>query len=131
VKDLCCEFLTFSHTALFTLTGSTKTLTSSHYFIRHAKTLKDSGARARAVLVSRFAESSDQAPCNYSTAAKRAPSLVTPALRAHKALTSKIDQDKRLLVAITLEARLNRDKSYVLRRELCHKLKGLTLDKIP
>jgi hypothetical protein len=130
-EDLCREFLTFSHTALLILTDSTKTLTFSHHFTGHTKILKDLGARARAVSVSRFTELSDQAPRNYSTAAKQAPSLATPALRAHKALTPKVDQDKRLLIAITLEARLNQDKSYALRRELCHKLKGFTLDKIP
>jgi hypothetical protein len=130
-EDLCCEFLIFSHTALFTLAGNTKTLTSFYYLIRHAKTLKDSGAQARAVSVSRFAKSSDQALRNYSAAAKQAPPLATSALRAHKALTPKVDQDKRLLIAIISEAWLNQDKSYILRRELCYKLKGLTLNKIP
>jgi hypothetical protein len=103
-EDLCREFLTFSYTALLTLTGSTKTLTFSYHLTGHAETLKNSGARARAASVLRFAESSDQALRNYSAAAKQAPSLATSALRAHKALTPKIDQDKRLLVAIILEA---------------------------
>jgi hypothetical protein len=128
---LCCEFLTFSYTALSTLAGNTKTLTFSYHLTGHAKTLKNSEARARATSVSRFAKSSDQALRNYSAAAKQAPLLATSALRAHKALTPKVNQDKRLLVAIISEARLNQDKSYILRRELCHKLKGLTLDKIP
>jgi hypothetical protein len=91
VKDLCYEFLIFSHTALLILAGSIKTLTSSHYLTEHAETLKDLGARARAVSVSRFAELSDQAPRNYSAAAKQAPSLATPTLKAHKALTPKVD----------------------------------------
>jgi hypothetical protein len=43
-EDLCREFLTFSHTALSTLAGSTKTLTSSYHLTGHAETLKDSGA---------------------------------------------------------------------------------------
>jgi hypothetical protein len=104
VEDLCCEFLIFSHKALFTLASNIKTLTFFHYLTRHAKTLKDLEARARAVLVLRFAKSSDQAPRNYSTAAKRASLLITSALRAHKALTLKVDQDKRLLIVITLKA---------------------------
>jgi hypothetical protein len=104
VEDLCCEFFIFNHKALFTLTNSIKTLTSSHYLTRHAKTLKDSEAQARAVLVSRFAESSNQALRNYSAAAKQAPFLATSALKAHKAFTPKVDQDKRLLVVITLKA---------------------------
>jgi hypothetical protein len=41
---------------------------------------------------------------NYSAAAKQAPFLATLALRAHKALIPKVNQDKRLLVAIILEA---------------------------
>jgi hypothetical protein len=134
-KDLCREFLTFSHTALLTLAGSTKTntrtLTSSYHLTGHAETLKNSGARARAASASRLAESSDKAPRNYSAAVKRAPPPAAPAPRAHKASTPKVDQDKRLLVAITPEARLNRDESFALRRELCHKLKGLTLDQVP
>jgi hypothetical protein len=107
-EDLCREFLTFSHTAFFTLAGSTKTntrtLTSSYYLTGHAKTLKNSGARARAVSASRLAESSDKASRNYSAAVKQAPFPVASALRAHKAFTPKVDQDKRLLVAITLKA---------------------------
>jgi hypothetical protein len=134
-EDLCREFLTFSHTALPTLAGSTKTntrtLTSSHHLTGHAETLKNSGARARAASASRLAESSDKAPRNYSAAVKRAPPPAALAPRAHKASTPKVDQDKRLLVAITPEARLNRDESFALRRELCHKLKGLTLDQVP
>jgi hypothetical protein len=59
--------------------------------IRHAKTLKNSGAQAKAVLVSRFAKLSNQALRNYSAAAKQAPLLATFALRAHKALTLKVD----------------------------------------
>jgi hypothetical protein len=94
-KDLCCEFLTFSHTALFTLAGSTKTntrtLISSHYLTRHAETLKNSEARARAVSASRLAESSDKALRNYSAAVKRAPPSAASALRAHKASIPKVD----------------------------------------
>jgi hypothetical protein len=41
---------------------------------------------------------------NYSAAAKQASFLVTFALRAYKAFTSKVNQDKRLLIAIILEA---------------------------
>jgi hypothetical protein len=37
-------------------------------------------------------------------AIKRAPPLAAFALRAYKAFTSKVNQNKRLLVAITLEA---------------------------
>jgi hypothetical protein len=66
--------------------------------------LKDSEAQARAALVSRFTESSDQALRNYNTAAKQAPLLAISALKAHKALTFKVNQNKRLLIAITLEA---------------------------
>jgi hypothetical protein len=66
--------------------------------------LKNSGAQARAVSALRLAESSDKAPRNYSAAVKQAPPPTAFALRAHKAFTSKVDQDKRLLVVITLEA---------------------------
>jgi hypothetical protein len=66
--------------------------------------LKNLGARAKAASVSRFAKSNDQALCNYSAAAKQAPFFAISALRAHKALIPKIDQDKRLLIAIILEA---------------------------
>jgi hypothetical protein len=41
---------------------------------------------------------------NYSTAAKQAPFLVTSALKAHKAFTFKVNQDKRLLIVIILKA---------------------------
>jgi hypothetical protein len=51
-----------------------------------------------------LAESSDKALYNYSAAVKRALSPAAFVLRAHKAFTPKIDQDKRLLVTITLEA---------------------------
>jgi hypothetical protein len=110
-KDLCYEFLIFSYTALFTLAGSIKTNTrtfiSSYYLTGHAETLKNLRAQARAVSASRLAESSNKAPRNYSAAVKRAPSSAASALRAHKAFTPKVDQDKRLLVTITLEAWLN------------------------
>jgi hypothetical protein len=90
--------------------------------------LKNSEARARAVSALRLAKSSNKAPRNYSAAVKQAPPSAASALKAHKASTLKVNQDKRLLIAITLEAQLNRDKSFVLRRKLCYKLKGLTLD---
>jgi hypothetical protein len=54
-------------------------------------------------LVSRFAKSSNQALRNYNTAVKQAPFLVISALKAHKASTLKVNQDKRLLIAITLK----------------------------
>jgi hypothetical protein len=105
---LCYKFLIFNHTALFTLANSTKTntrtLISSYYFTRHAKTLKNSKAQARAVLALRLAELSDKALCNYSTAVKQASSSAAFALRAHKASTLKVNQNKRLLVVITLKA---------------------------
>jgi hypothetical protein len=66
--------------------------------------LKNSGAQARAVSALRLAKSSDKALCNYSAAVKQAPFFAAFTLRAHKAFTLKIDQDKRLLVAITLKA---------------------------
>jgi hypothetical protein len=88
---LCYKFLIFSYTALFILASNTKTLTFSYYLTKHAETLKDLGTQARAVLVLCFAKSSDQALRNYSVAAKRAPFLVISALRAHKALTSKVN----------------------------------------
>jgi hypothetical protein len=37
-------------------------------------------------------------------AIKQAPPFVTPALKAHKALIPKVNQDKRLLITIILEA---------------------------
>jgi hypothetical protein len=49
-------------------------------------------------------ESSDKALRNYSTAVKQAPPPAAFALRAHKAFTSKVNQDKKLLIAITLKA---------------------------
>jgi hypothetical protein len=88
---LCYKFFIFSYTALLTLANSIKTLTFSYYFIRHAKILKDLEAQAKAILVLRFAKSSNQALRNYNTAAKQAPFFVTFALRAHKALTFKVD----------------------------------------
>jgi hypothetical protein len=90
------------------LANSTKTnirtLTSFYYFTKHTKTLKNLGARARAVSASRLAESSDKALCNYSTAVKQAPFSAVSALKAYKAFTPKINQDKRLLIIITLKA---------------------------
>jgi hypothetical protein len=91
VKDLCYKFLIFSYVALFALTSSTKTLITFYHLIRHAKTLKDLGAQAKAVLVLCFAESNDQALRNYSAAIKQAPFLATSALKAHKALTPKVN----------------------------------------
>jgi hypothetical protein len=92
---LCCEFLTFSYTAFLTLTNSTKTnnkiFTFFYYLTKHAKTLKNSGAQARAVLASRLAELSNKALRNYNTAVKRAPFFAALALRAHKASTSKVN----------------------------------------
>jgi hypothetical protein len=41
---------------------------------------------------------------NYSAAVKQAPSSAASALRAHKAFTLKVNQDKRLLIVITLKA---------------------------
>jgi hypothetical protein len=81
----------FSYTAFLILADNIKTLTFFYYLIKHAKTLKDLEAQAKAILVSRFAELNDQALRNYNTAAKQAPLLTTSALRAHKALTPKID----------------------------------------
>jgi hypothetical protein len=95
VKNLCYKFLIFSHTALLILTDSTKTntktLTSSYYLTKHAKTLKNSEAQARAVLVLCLAKSSDKAPRNYSAAVKQAPLSTASALRAHKAFTLKVN----------------------------------------
>jgi hypothetical protein len=92
---LCYKFLIFSYTALFTLVNSiktnTKTLTFFYYFTRHAKTLKNSEAQARAVSASRLAESSNKALCNYSTAVKQASSSAASALKAHKAFTFKVN----------------------------------------
>jgi hypothetical protein len=56
---MCYKFLIFNHTALFILASSIKTLTFFYYFIRHAKTLKNLRAQAKAVSVSRFIKSSD------------------------------------------------------------------------
>jgi hypothetical protein len=66
--------------------------------------LKNSRAQARTVSASRLAESSNKALCNYSAAVKQAPSSAASALRAHKAFTPKVNQDKRLLITITLKA---------------------------
>jgi hypothetical protein len=66
--------------------------------------LKNSGAQAKAVSALRLAESSDKALRNYSAAVKQVLSSAASALRAHKAFTLKVDQDKRLLIAIILEA---------------------------
>jgi hypothetical protein len=41
---------------------------------------------------------------NYRPAVKQAPFLTAFALRTHKAFTSKINQNKRLLIAIILKA---------------------------
>jgi hypothetical protein len=41
---------------------------------------------------------------NYSAAVKQAPFFATSALKVYKALTPKINQNKRLLIAIILEA---------------------------
>jgi hypothetical protein len=90
-KDLCYKFLIFSYTALLILASSTKTLTFSYYLTRHTKTLKNLEAQAKAVLVLCFVKSSDQALRNYSAAVKQAPFFATSALRAHKALTLKIN----------------------------------------
>jgi hypothetical protein len=105
---LCCEFLIFNYTAFFILASNTKINTRTfiffYYLTRHAKTLKNSGAQARAASASRLAESSDKALCNYSAAVKQALSSAASALRAHKAFIFKVDQDKRLLIVITLKA---------------------------
>jgi hypothetical protein len=89
------KFFIFSYTALFTLANSTKTntktLTFSYYLTRYAKTLKNLEAQAKAVSVSRLAESSDKALRNYSAAVKQAPLPAALALRAHKAFTFKVD----------------------------------------
>jgi hypothetical protein len=99
---LCYKFLIFSYTALFTLASSTKTLTSFYYLTKHVKTLKNSEAKARAILVLCLAKSDDQALYNYNVVTKQAPSLVTLALRAHKAPTPKINQNKKLLIVIII-----------------------------
>jgi hypothetical protein len=41
---------------------------------------------------------------NYSAAVKQAPFSAASALKAYKAFTLKINQNKRLLIAITLKA---------------------------
>jgi hypothetical protein len=51
-----------------------------------------------------LAKSSDKTLRNYSAAVKQAPSPAASALKAYKAFTSKVNQDKRLLIAIILEA---------------------------
>jgi hypothetical protein len=66
--------------------------------------LKNLGAQAKAVSASRLAESSDKALRNYSAAVKQALPPTASALRAYKASTPKVNQNKRLLIAITLEA---------------------------
>jgi hypothetical protein len=66
--------------------------------------LKNLRAEVKAASVLRLAKSSDQALCNYSTATKRASFLATFTLKAHKAPTPKVVQDKRLLVIIILKA---------------------------
>jgi hypothetical protein len=66
--------------------------------------LKNSGAQARAVLTSRLAELSDKTLRNYSTAVKQAPPFAASVLRAHKVFILKVNQNKRLLITITLEA---------------------------
>jgi hypothetical protein len=66
--------------------------------------LKNSRAQARAVLALCLAELSNKALCNYNIAIKQAPLFAALALRAHKAFIFKVNQDKRLLVAITLKA---------------------------
>jgi hypothetical protein len=66
--------------------------------------LKNLKAQARAVLALRLAESSNKALCNYNAAVKQAPSFAASALRAHKAFIPKVNQDKRLLIVITLKA---------------------------
>jgi hypothetical protein len=66
--------------------------------------LKNLRAQARAVSALCLAESSDKALRNYSAAVKRAFSSAVSALKVHKVFTPKVNQDKRLLVAITLEA---------------------------
>jgi hypothetical protein len=94
-KNLCYKFLIFSYTALFILADSTKTNTRTliffYYLTRHAKTLKNLEAQAKAVLALCLAESSDKAPRNYSAAVKQAPFSAVFALRAHKAFTLKVD----------------------------------------
>jgi hypothetical protein len=42
--------------------------------------------------------------CNYSAAVKQASFFVVFALKAHKAFIFKVNQDKRLLIVITLKA---------------------------
>jgi hypothetical protein len=92
---LCYKFLIFSYIALFTLVSSTKinirTFISSYYLTKHAKTLKNLGAQAKAVSALRLAKSNDKALCNYSAAVKRAPFPAAFALRAHKAFTFKVN----------------------------------------
>jgi hypothetical protein len=53
--------------------------------------LKNSEARARAILALRLAESSDKALYNYSAAVKQAPFPAAFVLKAHKAFTPKVD----------------------------------------
>jgi hypothetical protein len=92
---LCYKFFIFSHIVLFTLANNTKintkTLTFFYYFTRHAKTLKNSEAQARAVSALCLTESSDKALCNYSAAVKWAFSSAVSALKAHKAFIPKVD----------------------------------------
>jgi hypothetical protein len=51
-----------------------------------------------------LAESSEEASCNYSTAAKQVLFSAASALKVYKASIPKVDQDKGLLIAIILKA---------------------------
>jgi hypothetical protein len=92
---LCYKFFIFNYTALFILASNTKTntktLISSYYLTKHAKTLKNLRTQARVVLALCLAKSSDKALCNYNTAVKQAPFSAAPALKAHKASTFKVN----------------------------------------
>jgi hypothetical protein len=61
-------------------------------------------SEAKAILALRLTKSNNKALRNYSAAVKRAPFLTVFTLKAYKAFTFKINQDKRLLVVITLKA---------------------------
>jgi hypothetical protein len=65
--------------------------------------LKNSEAQAKAVSALCSAELNNKALCNYSAAVKQAPFPAVFALKTHKAFTFKVDQNKRLLIIITLK----------------------------
>jgi hypothetical protein len=65
--------------------------------------LKNLGAQAKAVSALRLAESSNKALYNYSAAARQAAFFAAFALKAYKAFIFKVNQNKRLLIAIILK----------------------------